>query len=1052
MRPLMLVMSAFGSYAKKTEIDFSNVSQGLFLITGDTGAGKTTIFDAITYALYGQTSGGKRDGNMMRSQYASGETDTYVEYTFSYQNQEYKIRRNPEYLRLGKRKNADGTPRYVKELSKVELTLPDGKVYAGKKKETDQKIVEIMGMDAEQFTQIAMIAQGDFLKLLHAQSRERKVIFSKIFKTRYYYLVQEEIKKQASYAYGQMQDNIRDCKREMEHVEAGDNEEWRELLDLEFPPRQEIMGVLEHIISETAEKEKGLARESERLQGQADRLIGEIRQGETVNKLFAELEKVETEQKALESQKEKREAEKQRINRLRQAKEILPAKERKQKAIKEEVYSMDLIRTLENARVQADENTKEKKAEKERKNRIVEETEPGLSSEVILLKRALGQYEIIGELEKNLDISRAQYEKEKSQYEQNLRTLEELRTEKKKTDEQKTLYEGCEKRAVELGMIMEQEGARLEEARELLRRMKALGQLAKECKDLGRRVAESQRHYHQAAFDYEKKYEEFLSEQAGILASNLQEGAACPVCGSTMHPRLRQLSETAPAQQEVEAAKQQRDHAEQAREEIAGQYQKKSNQYQSERTLFEYAYKKMTGNVPDGGANGEETDLESEIRTFIASMEEKNTETISQLKEAREGEKTYYNARKRLKELEERESILSKGNEEIERKVQEFFHVYQKAHTELALSKKDIPYPTKEEAQAKIKKAEREISGLRREAEKAIEDYHGAIENLRETEGKLKNERLRYEYLKEVSAKADQKFKSALEQYDFTEEELKDCEHAEEELEKIEKSLKSYEIRKAETASIRETLENQTRNRKQVDTARLKEQSEEIEIELSNMKKEQMHLYSISRKNREARDHLSGFYEKEEDLRKRYEMLNHLNRTANGTLNGSVKLDFETYVQRQYFKQILHAANQRLIKMTDGEFILQCRDIKDLAGQGQAGLDIDVCHLVSNTVRDVKTLSGGESFMASLAMALGLADIVQNMTGGIRLDTMFVDEGFGSLDDMAREQAVKVLLELAGADRVVGIISHVNELKEQIDVKLVVTRSQNGSSAEWTVS
>lgn len=194
MKPVRLVMSAFGSYGEKTEIDFADVQHGLFLITGDTGAGKTTVFDAITYALYDQTSGGKRDGNMMRSQYASEETDTYVEYTFSYREEMYTIRRNPEYTRLGKRRYADGSPRYVKESPKVELVLPDGNVYRGKKRETDQKIVEIMGMDADQFTQIAMIAQGDFLKLLHAESKERRRIFSRIFRTGLYYRVQEELK------------------------------------------------------------------------------------------------------------------------------------------------------------------------------------------------------------------------------------------------------------------------------------------------------------------------------------------------------------------------------------------------------------------------------------------------------------------------------------------------------------------------------------------------------------------------------------------------------------------------------------------------------------------------------------------------------------------------------------------------------------------------------------------------------------------------------------------------------------------------------------------
>lgn len=1051
MRPQMLVMSAFGSYAEKTEIDFSKLSQGLFLITGDTGAGKTTIFDAITYALYGQTSGGKRDGNMMRSQYASGETDTYVEYTFSYQNRQYKIRRNPEYLRLGKRKKADGTPRYVKELSKVELTLPDGKVYTGKKKETDQKIIEIMGMDADQFTQIAMIAQGDFLKLLHAQSKERKVIFSKIFKTGYYSLVQEEIKKRASDAYGQMQDHIKDCKREMEHVEAGDHEEWKELLHLEFPPRQEVLRVLGDIISETLEKEKALEKEAERLQGQADRLTGEIRQGETVNRLFAELEKVTEEQAVLEGQREEREAERKRAARLRQARELLPVKDRRKKAVQEEIRSQSLIRALETACVKAEADSREKKEEQEKKSRRFEEAEPGLSARAVLLKEALGQYGIVEELEKKRDALNVQYEKKKRQHGKVLCDLEELRTEKKKTEEQKVRYEGCEKRAIELRLAAKQEKEQIEEAREILNQIRMLEKLTEECNKLAERVAEAQRSCRQRSLDYERKYAEFLSEQAGILASNLREGTACPVCGSTVHPKRKQLSETAPTQQQVEEAKRQRDAAEQEREEAVGRYREKTSQYQAKYQLFAYAYQKMTGNQPEERGDTDFPALETVIREFLAVLEKKNRQTTLQRKEMEEGVISYQAAGKRIRELEERSEELGRRKEEGEGEIQELLQRYQKSHTELLLYRKRLPYPSRDEAESRQREAEEEISRLRRDAEKAARDYHGAKESLRETEGKLKNERLRYTHLKEETVKADLEFGRALAEYGFTEEELNGCEHAGEELEEIEKSLKAYEIRKAEVASKKETLVNQTSGREPVDTVALKEQSEEIEEKLAVVKKEQMYLYSVHRKNRGAREQLSGFYEREKGLREQYEMLNHLSRTANGTLPGSVKLDFETYVQRQYFKRIIRAANRRLIQMTGGEFILQCREMKDLTGQGQAGLDIDVCHLVSNTVRDVKTLSGGESFLASLSMALGLADVVQNMTGGIRLDTMFVDEGFGSLDDMAREQAVHVLLELAGTSRVVGIISHVNELKEQIDVKLAVTRTQNGSRAEWQV-
>ena len=207
----------------------------------------------------------------------------------------------------------------------------------------------------------------------------------------------------------------------------------------------------------------------------------------------------------------------------------------------------------------------------------------------------------------------------------------------------------------------------------------------------------------------------------------------------------------------------------------------------------------------------------------------------------------------------------------------------------------------------------------------------------------------------------------------------------------------------------------------------------------------------MNRKNQEIKENLVRFYREKGNLQERYEILNRLSRTANGGLSGSVKIDFETYIQRQYFKRIIAAANRRLVKMTDGGFILQCREIKDLKSQGQAGLDLDIYHMVSNSVRDVKTLSGGESFLASLSMALGLADIVCSMTGGIRLDTMFVDEGFGSLDDASRELAIKVLTELAGESRLVGIISHVNELKEQIDRKLIVKRTEKGSQTRWEV-
>ena len=263
--------------------------------------------------------------------------------------------------------------------------------------------------------------------------------------------------------------------------------------------------------------------------------------------------------------------------------------------------------------------------------------------------------------------------------------------------------------------------------------------------------------------------------------------------------------------------------------------------------------------------------------------------------------------------------------------------------------------------------------------------------------------------------------------------------------------VKTYESLVVQKKSSVETLKGQLNGKRRQETESDVRKKNETDMLLKekNVRKLEIHGKNITHQS--ACDSLKKYFAAEEELREKYEVVGNLSRTANGSLTGSVKLDFETYVQRKYFRQIIQAANRRLAKMTSGGFILQCRELKDLSGQGQAGLDLDVYDLVTDSVRDVKSLSGGESFMAALSMALGLADIIQNTAGAVSLETMFVDEGFGSLDDQSRERAIRILKELAGEKGLVGIISHVNELKEQIDWKLTVTKSGHGSHARWII-
>lgn len=885
MRPIKLTMSAFGSYAGQEEIDFSKLDRGLFLITGDTGAGKTTIFDAITYALYDKTSGGRRDGSMMRSQYAADGADTYVEYEFSYRKEHYIIRRNPEYYRAGKRKKADGTLGIVKEPSKVSLLMPDGKEFRGKKREVDKKIEEIIGLDVNQFTQISMIAQGDFLKLLHAESKERKQIFSHIFQTRYYWMIQQALKEEAKQLYVRLEDNRKDCLREMERVEIPKNgmtaqvyqQSWERLCSQEMPSMEEVLEILGQMIDTGKVWEKEAEIQVSEFQRESEKLSLMVQQQEEVNKLFSALEQAKR-------QKEKLDAEKIRIEEM---KVQLDAGKRAEK-----------VAALENV-------WKTVKKDLQRAEQETEKLRDWLTAHV--------------ESEQQL---REAYEQAKSVWEERMPKLQE--------------------KVIRLT--------------DCLPHYAQLKRMEQERQKAARRLENLLRSCQEASAEYEKFYQRFFEEQAGILAKNLREGEPCPVCGSTSHPKLAVVSQDAPEQKDVEEAKKKRDELERERSTATEVFQKLNSQYKAEYAILQEAFVQLQ------------------------------------------------------------------------------------------------KFPTEQEVKQELIMLEQEQEGLRKEQErlgKQLQElmderirFQGLLESRQEQAGELRKRKKEAEAACKIEWKK-QKFK------DITEYEI-----AKQWMllqEKQEQEILNYEQTVIQTETRLNTLEEQTKGKMPGELAGEKARIAELAENQRNWRSEQMRRHSLNEKNREARKKLRSYYEGTGELQKRYEQMNNLSRTANGTLSGSVKLDLETYVQRKYFKQIIHAANRRLAKMTSNEFILRCRDIQNLSSQGQAGLDLDVYHLVSDTTRDVKTLSGGESFMAALAMALGLADIVQNTAGAVSLETMFVDEGFGSLDDTSRERAIQILKELAGEKALVGIISHVNELKEQIDWQLNVIKTDKGSHAKWNL-
>ena len=929
MKPLKLTMSAFGSYAGKNVIDFTGQQQGIFLITGDTGAGKTTIFDAITYALYNQTSGGERNGNMMRSQYARPETETYVELEFLYRGQTYRVRRNPDYKITKTLKN--GKIREQKVPHSVELTLPDGTVFPEKKNATDAKIIEILGLTADQFSQIVMIAQGDFLKLLYTKSDERKMIFSKLFRTDIYWKIQENLRRKSMEMDERIQENDRAFEQEKSRI-------------MPLPESEEIP--LDELVERLRERLKDALKEQNLRRANVEELNKKITKYEEINKLFVSLEKIRQTGRELEARQAESKERRQQIENARKADKVLVAEQqnlRQQQAVEQSAQAIakmgetladdqEMFETLKTQLQEAEAKQKREAADIQKK--------------MLALEQSFPSYEAL----------------------QNARS-EEQQAKKVWEDLRKTSEESFHKKAAGIAALKEQQK----------RQEQIVEQTKKNWEQTSLSASESAKHY-------EHMYEAFLKEQAGILAENLSAGCPCPVCGSTVHPDPAKLSDHAVTELEVEQAKKTRAAAEEKRDLAYAAFEAEKTEKQ-----------KLAQAV------------EKEEADFVLAQ------TI---------------AKQQRKEAEQNYASLQKTAEQIREKL---------VYPSLAEAKKQ--YAAMQKA---LEAAEQEIAKKRQK-----------VSELAEAMNTLKGQKLAEEEnqktAKKLAVKTEKEYAKLLEKSGFISEETYHLAILpERSRSKLEREEKEYESQCLRQQSEQKLLEKQVSGKTYTDTTELNEQLKAEKQALKEAEKTYMELHTAYENDRSVLQNCAVYLEKGKKLESEDQVIKSLSKTANGRLSGSAKIDFETYIQRQYFKQIIHEANKRLLTMSNHQFILKLKEEANTGRKTNEGLDLSVYSLVTDSERDVKTLSGGESFLAALAMALGLSDIVERSAGAIHPDMMFIDEGFGSLDAQSRQQAIEVLAELAGDSRMVGIISHVTELKEQIDRKLVVSRTDKGSRAVWT--
>lgn len=905
MRPVYIRMSAFGPYAGIQELNMEELGAGgLYLITGDTGAGKTTIFDAITFALYGEASGDSREAGMLRSKYADPSVPTEVELTFIYGGKTYKVCRNPEYERPTKR----GTGMTMQK-AEAELIYPDGRVVT-KPKDVTAAVTEIMGVNREQFCQIAMIAQGKFRDLIEKGTTERQKIFREIFRTAPYQQVQDILK-------GKYRALERECETLRESV------------------KQYIQGIL---WNQDASEETPVEEVIELLteQNKADQ---EIQAG-----LFEELQ-----QKEQVLQKIRSELERDRERKKRQ-KLYLELQDKRQ----EQQEQLVEVRR----RYQGEQG---KGPERQR-----------IGDEISRLESLMPQYLRLEELRKNERESQDECAKLAVRQRQRETKLAEL---KDKIREGKKAGEALAGAPEEYQKLLFES----EKHQKYMERLQNLSKVILQYEKLQQDLLVKQREYQterdkvrKKEMDYRAKNQAFLDEQAGILAQTLVEDQPCPVCGSIHHPAPAVQNPGAPSKDELELLQQKLEQcrvreAEASRKagELLGNVQGCAESIKREAEGLELTgtLEEMKHQLADLQKQGQTAEKQLQQEKGLASEKVKQKDMWNRL--LPEQEKALEKVTEELQQIRERQAAVESKQKAAGEEIQRLTEV--------------LPYPGQKEAQDKHIELVQKQNVMKRQLEQAEKAVQTAEVEIAGTEGRLKE--------------------------------------------------------------LRQQLEEAV----EADTEALRQKQAEIETEKAACEERGKELHHRIQNNQSVLKNLQNRSKELVEKEKQYTMVRSLAVTALGNIPGKEKIMLETYVQMTYFDRIIARANTRLMVMTGGQYEMKRRRGSSNL-RSQSGLELDVIDHYNGSERSIRTLSGGESFQASLSLALGLADEIQASAGGIRLDTMFVDEGFGSLDSESLEQAVQALAGLAERKRLVGIISHVDELKNRIDRQIVVKKERSGGS------
>lgn len=1063
MRPLRLTMQAFGSYGKRTVIDFEQTNQNLFLITGDTGAGKTTIFDAIVFALYGEASSGmnKKNGTELQSQYVGPGVEPFVELIFSEAagdgRKEYAVRRVPRHVRPLKR----GTG--VKEESEsVALTMPDGSEYP--QKETDRKLEEIVGLTKSQFMQVAMIAQGEFMELLRAKSDDKKMIFRKLFHTELYAKIVEELGKRRKGKQQEMAQIRTVCQTEVSHVDVPeDYEQAEELKELKkrIVSSDRLSVVDMERLLEDLERLCGILKDrcgqAKKEYDAADRKHLEKRDAYTAGvqllKRFDELEQAEQELADCASKEDEVRETEEKVQRISGAYEIQAVFQR----------YMDAVRTAENTRKNLSEQEAAIPALTEagkEAQREAEAAEEGLGREI----RKFTQ--VSERVQKSMEIfSRIRQVKEETAFAQAecRRTEQEAEKAQRKVqslEESERQWRSQAEDLSESEITRERWQSECAKADEIGQDIAAAKASAKEVQAQRNAADQAKKSFAEASVIYETRNQEyetmrriFLNEQAGLIArEQLRPGVPCPVCGSLEHPNPCEIREEHKdlSREVLDAAEREVGRLRERQEKAASASQSASTLLEEKENSLTEALRrlrqKLSENLPD----------HTEVKT-LGQAEERLGSWKESLR--REGDRlaeniqTLKKLRGYLLGIDEKKAALKTAAEQASQKAVDAKTTFAAKQTELEHLETSRDYQSEEEAETALARAEKgrkNAEAVSRAARRKAQQAESAGTKADALISRYKSE---LPVQDEECGKRKDSYEKIMEEKDLSETEWKELteKYTRGDASAFQKRAEAWQKRKTAAMSRRDSAKAAIGGQDRPVPEELKNAAETAEKELKDAQSRLEEARNYYKANVSVYDSLKPVMEERGKIMEEHRRLDDLYNLLSGNVTGS-RMDIETYVQRCYLERILCAANRRFEEMSAGQFELRMFDI-DKAGKGKnRGLDLMVYSTVTGKEREVRTLSGGESFMAALCLALGMADQIQESTASVNLDMMFIDEGFGSLDEHSRDKAVRVLQEMAGGSRLIGIISHVTELKQEIEDQLIVTKDEEGSHVRWQIS